>query len=64
MTDQIKSGKEILDEFFSQIIDIEGVDQDVAETIIKLYQEGRLTNINISNELSRIREKRHENQRP
>ena len=58
MTDQIKSGQEILEEFFSQIIDIEGVDGDVVETIIKLYQEGKLTNINISNELSRIREKR------
>ncbi len=58
MTDQIKSGQEILDEFFSYIIAIEGVDQDVAKTIIKLYQEGKLTNINISNELSRIREKR------
>lgn len=58
MTDQIKSGQEILEEFFSQIINIEGVDGDVAETIIKLYQEGKLTNINISNELSRIREKR------
>jgi hypothetical protein len=58
MTDQIKSGQEILDEFFSHIKDIEGVDQEVIETIIKLYQEGKLTNINISNELSRIREKR------
>ncbi len=58
MTDQIKSGQEILDEFFSQIIDIEGVGQDVAKTVLRLYQEGKLTNINISNELSRIREKR------
>jgi hypothetical protein len=58
MTDQIKSGQEILDEFFSQIIDIESVDQDVAKTVLRLYQEGKLTNINISNELSRIREKR------
>ena len=58
MTDQIKSGQEILDEFFSQVINIEGVDQEVAKTIMKLYQEGKLTNINISNELSRIREKR------
>ncbi len=58
MTNQIKSGQEILDEFFSQIIDIEGVDQDVAKTVLRLYQEGKLTNINISNELSRIREKR------
>jgi len=58
MTDQIKSGQEILDEFFSHIIDIEGVDQDVAKIIVKLYQEDKLTNINISNELSRVREKR------
>jgi len=58
MTDQIKSGQEILDEFFSHITDIEGVDQEVVKTIIKLYKEGKLTNINISNELSRIREKR------
>ena len=58
MTDQIKSGKEILDEFFSHITDIEGVDQEVVKIIIKLYQEGKLTNIHISNELSRIREKR------
>jgi hypothetical protein len=58
MTDQIKSGQEILDEFLSHITDIEGVDQEVVKTIIKLYQEGKLTNINISNELSRIREKR------
>ncbi|MFZ5907296.1 MAG: hypothetical protein ACOYVJ_07785 [Nitrospirota bacterium] len=58
MTDQIKSGQEILDEFFSHITDIEGVDQEVVMVILKLYQEGKLTNINISNELSRIREKR------
>jgi len=58
MTEQIKSGQEILDEFFSQIIDIEGVDQDVAKTIIKLYQEGKLTNTNITNELQRLREQK------
>jgi hypothetical protein len=58
MTDQIKSGQEILNDFFTHITDIEGVDQEVVKTIIKLYQEGKLTNINISNELSRIREKR------
>ncbi|MBE0427408.1 MAG: hypothetical protein IBX72_12300 [Nitrospirae bacterium] len=58
MTDQIKSGQEILDEFFSHITDIEGVDHEVVTVILKLYQEGKLTNINISNELSRIREKR------
>lgn len=56
MTKQIKSGQEILDEFFSQITNIEGVDQDVAETVLKLYKEDKLTNINLSNELGKIRE--------
>ncbi|MCL4536477.1 MAG: hypothetical protein M1610_02635 [Nitrospirae bacterium] len=58
MTNQIKSGQEILDEFFSQIANIEGVDQDVAEIVLKLYQEDKLTNINLSNELGKIREKK------
>lgn len=58
MTEQIKSGQEILDEFFSQIGSIEGVDQDVAQTVLRLYQEGKLTNTNLSNDLSTLREKK------
>ena len=58
MTERIKSGQEILDEFFSQIINIEGVDQDVVKTVLMLYQEGKLTNTNLSNELNKIREKK------
>jgi hypothetical protein len=58
MTNEIKSGQAILDEFFSQIESIEGVDQDVAEIVLKLYQEDKLTNINLSNELGKIREKK------
>lgn len=58
MTDKVKSGQEILDDFFSQITSIDGVDQEVANTVLKLYQEGKLTNTNLSNELSKIREKR------
>jgi len=57
MTDKIKSGQEILDDFFSQITSIDGVDQEVANTVLKLYQDGKLTNTNLSNELSNLREK-------
>jgi len=57
MTDKIKSGHEILDDFFSQITSIDGVDQEVANTVLKLYQDGKLTNTNLSNELSNLREK-------
>ena len=58
MTEQIKSGQEILNEFFCQIENIAGVDQDVAQTVLRLYQEGKLTNTNLSNDLSTIREKK------
>ena len=58
MIDKIKSGQEILDDFFSQITSIDGVDQAVANNVLRLYQEGKLTNTNLSNELSKIREKK------
>jgi hypothetical protein len=58
MTERIKSGQEILDEFFAEMANIEGVDKDVANVVINLYHEGRLTNTNLSNELTRIREEK------
>ncbi len=58
MTDDLKDGKEILAEFFLEIPRIEGVDSDVAEILVGLYQKGKLTNVNITNELSRIRGER------
>lgn len=58
MTEQIKSGQEILADFFLHIGNIEGVDQDVSKTVSMLYQEGKLTNTNLSNELGKIREKK------
>lgn len=58
MTGQIRSGQEILDGFFAHITNIEGVDQDVAQTVLRLYQEDKLTNTNLTNELDKIREKK------
>ena len=58
MTDSIRSGQEVLDEFFKEIANIDGLEQDVADTIINLYHEGKLTNTNLSNELARIREEK------
>jgi len=56
MTETIKSGQEILNEFFSEISDIEGIDKEVALIIQSLYQEEKLSNTNISNALSKFRE--------
>lgn len=57
MIDELKSGREIIDEFFLKIMDIEGVDKDIAEIVFKLFKEDKLTNTNLTNELQRLREK-------
>ncbi len=56
MTDEVKSGREVLNEFFSELPHIEGVNKEVSGIVIRLFQEGRLTNINLTNELMSIRE--------
>jgi len=58
MTDQIRSGQEILEKFFTEIASIEGIDNDVANIVINLYREGKLSNTNLSNELMGIREEK------
>lgn len=58
MPDEPKSGKEIVDHFFTQVAEFDGVNADVAGVLVKLHGQGKLTSINISNELSRIRGER------
>lgn len=56
MSNKIKSGKEILDEFFSTLQQLDKVDKDIAEILIRLYQQGKLTDINLKNELQTLRD--------
>ena len=56
MSTEIKSGKEILDEFFEDIKTDEKLDQDVAAAIVDLYKSGKLTDKNLTNTLSELRE--------
>jgi hypothetical protein len=56
MTDKVKSGKEILNDFFNEIEEIENVDIDIAKMLSKLYQEDKLTDINVKNELQKLRD--------
>jgi len=58
MTDRIRSGQEILEEFFMGIANIDGIDNDVANIVINLYRDGKLTDTNLSNELARIRQEK------
>lgn len=52
---KVKSGKEILDDFFKEISSIENVDKTIADSLAELYTNGKLTDKNVVNELQKIR---------
>ena len=56
MAEKVKSGKEILDDFFNGIEEIENVDTDIAKMLSELYQNDKLTDTNIKNELQNLRD--------
>lgn len=56
MEDKVKSSKEILDDFFDGIEEIENVDKDIAKMLSKLYQDDKLTDTNVKNELQKLRD--------
>lgn len=57
MSAEIKSGKQILDEFFRDIKSLTDVDENVVNTIMELYEEDKLSEKNLSNALLELREK-------
>lgn len=57
MSSTIKSGKQILDDFFGSIEQLDRVDKNIAEILTRLYEQGRLTDINLKNELQTLRDK-------
>ena len=57
MDKKVKSGKEIIDEFFANISSLEKVDKELAESLASLYQQGKLTDTNVKNEIQKIRDK-------
>lgn len=56
MNQKVKSGIEILDEFFEEIKDLSNVDNAIAESLSQLYKQGKLTDANVKNELQKLRE--------
>ena len=51
MSEEIKSGKDVIDEFFSEIYNTDNVDEKTVEALVSLYGEGKLTDKNIQNVL-------------
>lgn len=56
MDNKVKSGKEILDDFFKEIESIENVDMNIAQSLAVLYGQDKLTDANVKNELQKLRE--------
>lgn len=54
MDKKIKSGKDVIDEFFSEIYNIENVDEKTVESLVSLYDEDKLTDKNIQNALDEL----------
>ena len=54
MNDETKSGREIIDKFFAEIVNIEGVDEKTVEKLTSLYSEERLTDTNIKNAMEQL----------
>jgi Glu-tRNA(Gln) amidotransferase subunit E-like FAD-binding protein len=54
MNEEIKSGKDVIDEFFSEIYNINNVDEKTVEALVSLYDEGKLTDKNIQNALEAL----------
>ncbi|HOZ14031.1 MAG TPA: hypothetical protein PK784_04535 [Tenuifilaceae bacterium] len=57
MDNKVKSGKEILDDFFKGISEIENIDVEIANSLANLYHQGKFTDVNIKNELQKLRDK-------
>jgi len=57
MKTELKSGKQILDEFFAEIKTYSDVDRDVVNAIVELYKSDKLSDKNLSNVLLELREK-------
>ena len=62
MTNRIKSGKELLDDFFSDIEALNDVDLFTSEIVKRLYNDGKLSVSNIANELELAREAENSSQ--
>ena len=54
MNAETKSGKEVIDEFFAEILNIEGVDEKTVKKLLSLYREKKLTDTNIQNAMEQL----------
>ena len=57
MSNKIKSGKEVIYEFFSEIYNVEYPDKSSVDILVSLYGKNKLTDTNIQNALDDLLQK-------
>jgi hypothetical protein len=56
MKEGLKSGREVIDQFFEDASADDTLDQSIVEKIMALHKENKLSDKNLSNALSDLRE--------
>ncbi len=54
MNKTIKSGKDVIEDFFAEIYNIPNIDISTANVLIELYSQGKLTDKNVQNAMDEI----------
>jgi len=54
MDDTIKSGKDVIEDFFSDILNVPNADEKTVQKLVELYGSGKFTERNISNAMDEL----------
>lgn len=54
MDNKIKSGKDVIDDFFAEIYNIPNADKNTIDALVNLYSQGKLSDKNVQNTLDEL----------
>lgn len=57
MDDKIKSGKDVINDFFAEIYNIPNTDKKTVDALVELYSQGKLSDKYVQNTLDDIVQK-------
>lgn len=57
MDNKIKSGKDVIDDFFAEIYNIPNTDRKTVDVLIEIFSQGKLSDKNVQNAMDEIVQK-------
>ena len=57
MINKIKSGKDVINDFFAEIYNVPNTDKKTIDTLVELYSQGKLSDKNIQNKMDEMLQK-------